>query len=218
MSGRLGLEYKDSVEPVTEADRRSDALICDAIVTTFRHHQVLSEEGVTTVDLAGPVWVVDPVDGTANYARSHPYVAVSIAYAIDGMVQVGVVHAPFLGETYAAARGCGADLNGTPIRPSNPPDLRHSVISTGFPHRKTDLEPLVERVRRLLTHWQDPPQPTHRPRRRRLPHRRTHHPQRSDTAAQLSPAPSHTMPVPSNPRSSTPPQTRGFPVKNRQFG
>ncbi|HEX5598728.1 MAG TPA: inositol monophosphatase family protein, partial [Micromonosporaceae bacterium] len=155
LSGRVGVEYKEGVEPVTEADRRSDAMIREAIAATFPHHQVLSEEGETIVDLAGPLWIVDPLDGTANYARGHPYMAVSIAYAVDGVLQAGVVHAPFLDETFTAARGRGAHLNGTPIRPSNPPDLRHAVVSTGFPNRKEELGPLVERVRRLLSHCQD---------------------------------------------------------------
>jgi myo-inositol-1(or 4)-monophosphatase len=155
LSGRVGAEYKDDVEPVTEADRYSDELIRAAIAARFPGHRVLSEEGDLITDLAGPVWVVDPVDGTANYARGHPYVSVSIAYVVDGVVQIGVVHAPFLRETYTAVRGGGAHLNGTVIRPSTTRDLRRAVVSTGFPHRKTDLEPLLERVRRLLAHCQD---------------------------------------------------------------
>ena len=62
----------------------------------------------------GPLWIVDPIDGTVTYAYGHPQVAVSIAFALDGLVQVGVVHAPFQGETFAAARGAGARLNGGP--------------------------------------------------------------------------------------------------------
>ncbi|HEX5541569.1 MAG TPA: inositol monophosphatase family protein [Micromonospora sp.] len=155
LSGRVAVEYKDGVEPVTEADRRSDTVIREAIAATYPHHQILSEEGDGTIDLAGPLWIVDPLDGTANYARGHPYVAVSIAYAVDGVVQVGVVHAPFLNETFTAARGRGAHLNGAPIWPGSPPDLCHAVVSTGFPHRKGELGSLVERVRRLLAHCQD---------------------------------------------------------------
>lgn len=155
LSGRVGVEYKDGVEPVTEADRRSDTVIRQAVAARFPDHMVLSEESDRDTGFAGPVWVVDPVDGTANYARGHPYVAVSIAYAVDGVVQAGVVHAPFLGETYTAARGGGAFLNGVPIKPSAPPDLGHAVVSTGFPHHKGNLDPLMERVRRLLTHCQD---------------------------------------------------------------
>lgn len=147
LSGRVGVEYKDGVEPVTEADRRSDELITDAIRKAYPQHRILSEEGSHSTDFTGSVWVVDPVDGTANYARGHPYVSVSIALAVDGIVQLGVVHAPFLGEIYTAVRGRGARLNGDPNQPSAPPDLHHAVVSTGFPHRKGDLAPLVERVR-----------------------------------------------------------------------
>jgi myo-inositol-1(or 4)-monophosphatase len=153
--GRIGLEYKDGVEPLTDADRQSDKLITETIGKTFPQHRVLSEEGARIADFAGAVWVVDPVDGTANYARGHPYVSVSIALAVDGITQLGVVHAPLLGETYTAVRGRGARLNDRPIRPSEPPDLRHAVVSTGFPHHKDDLGPLVDRVRRLLENCQD---------------------------------------------------------------
>ncbi|MBF9130798.1 inositol monophosphatase [Plantactinospora sp. S1510] len=155
LRGRVDVEYKNGVEPVTEADLRSDALIREAVAATYPDHRVLSEEGAGPADLAGPVWVVDPIDGTANYARGHPYVAVSIAYAVDGVVRAGVVHAPFLHETFTATRGSGARLNGVPIRPSDPPDLRRAIVSTGFPHYKADLDPLVERVRRLLAGCQD---------------------------------------------------------------
>lgn len=153
------VEYKGDAEPVTSADVACDGYIREEIANVFPSHRVLSEETTgadwTAMDLSGPLWVVDPIDGTANYAHGHPYVNVSIAFAIDGVVQAGVVHAPFLGETFTAVKGAGAQCNGVPIGVASATELRRAVVSTGFPYQKPDLDPLVERVRRLLAGCQD---------------------------------------------------------------
>ncbi|MCT9932162.1 inositol monophosphatase [Planotetraspora sp. A-T 1434] len=155
----IPVDYKGGFEPVTIADLAADGLIRDAVAAAFPGHRVLTEETAgpdwSRAGFDGPLWIVDPIDGTANYARGHRYVSVSIAYAEDGVVRAGVVHAPFLGETFTAVKGRGAFLNGTPIRVGAPESLKRSIVSTGFPHDKTDVEPLVERVRRLLIHCQD---------------------------------------------------------------
>lgn len=153
------VEYKGGVEPVTTADVACDGYIREELAAAYPSHRVLSEETTgadwTTMDLSGPLWIVDPIDGTANFAHGHPYVNVSIAFAVDGVVQVGVVHAPFLNETYTAVKGEGARCNGTPIRVAPATELRRAVVGTGFPYQKPDLDPLVDRVRRLLTGCQD---------------------------------------------------------------
>ncbi|MEU4062670.1 inositol monophosphatase family protein [Streptomyces wedmorensis] len=157
---RSAASYKDGVEPVTESDLLADAEIARVLRGAFPRYGILSEEtsaahGWQAADLAAPLWIVDPVDGTANYAHGHPYVSVSVAFAVAGSVEVGVVHAPFLGETFTAVRGRGAWLDGEPIRTGTPAGLRRAVVSTGFPHRKGDLAPLLRRVELLLTHCQD---------------------------------------------------------------
>jgi myo-inositol-1(or 4)-monophosphatase len=88
------LRMKNGVEPVTDFDLRSDRIIRGVLGRCFPRVPVLSEEsdGVPVVG-ERPLWIVDPIDGTANFARGHRYVAVSIAFAIDGVVRVGVVHA-----------------------------------------------------------------------------------------------------------------------------
>ncbi|MFH1571363.1 MAG: inositol monophosphatase family protein [Gemmatimonadota bacterium] len=100
----------------------------------------------------GPLWIVDPIGGTVNYTYGHPQVFVSIAFALDGQVQVGVVHAPFQGETFAAARGAGARLNGEPIRPSDSAELRRALVATGFPYERERREALLPRLRQVLLH------------------------------------------------------------------
>ncbi|WP_327349732.1 inositol monophosphatase [Streptomyces sp. NBC_01321] len=159
-TGRSTPSYKDGVEPVTDADLLADAEIARGLRAAFPRYGILSEEtavadGWEAADLSAAMWVVDPIDGTANYAHGHPYVSISVAFIVDGTVEVGVVHAPFLGETFTAIRGQGARLNGHPIRTSVPDGLHRAVISTGFPHRKGDLTPLLRRIELLLTHCQD---------------------------------------------------------------
>src|SRR5690554_7035721 len=96
-------------ELVTHADVMADEFITNAIRERFPDHRILSEETMPDLSQAEslntPLWVIDPIDGTVNYAYGHPQVAVSIAYAERGQVQVGVVHAPFPGETFRATKG-----------------------------------------------------------------------------------------------------------------
>ncbi|GAA0375424.1 inositol monophosphatase [Acrocarpospora corrugata] len=155
LSGPATIDYPDGVEPVTKADLAADRLIGNALVSAFPRHRVQSEESGPIDGYDGPVWIVDPLDGTANFARGHRYVAVSLAYAVDGVVEAAVVHAPFLDETFTATRGGGAALNGTAIKVSVPESLRRAIVSTGFPHRRGEVDALVERVRRLLVSCQD---------------------------------------------------------------
>jgi myo-inositol-1(or 4)-monophosphatase len=148
---------KTGAEIVTSADLLSDQIIREHLSSRFPQHRFLSEEAVEdrSTDFAGPVWIVDPIDGTANYAHGHPCVAISIALAIDGEPCVGVVHTPFLGETYTATRGGGAWCNGRAIRVSEVSDLKRALIGTGFPHIRDNLDGAMTRVRRLLTQCQD---------------------------------------------------------------
>jgi myo-inositol-1(or 4)-monophosphatase len=148
---------KKGTELVTTADLGSDQMIREYLGSRFPRHRFFTEEGTVAnrFDFAGPVWIVDPIDGTSNYAHGHPYVSISIALAVDGEPCAGVVHAPFLGETYTAIRGGGATRNGRPIRVSRVTELDRALVGTGFPHDRSDLTRPMERVRRLLTACQD---------------------------------------------------------------
>ncbi|MEV4915848.1 inositol monophosphatase family protein [Streptomyces tirandamycinicus] len=159
-TGDTQLSYKQNVEPLTAADLLSDRVLSRSLRQAFPEYAVLSEEtassdGWESGDLSAPMWIIDPIDGTANYARGNPYVSIAVAFMADGITQAGVVHAPFLNETFFAVRGQGAFLNGRPIQVSTPESLNRSVVSTGFPHQKDDLDSLLRRVELLLTHCQD---------------------------------------------------------------
>jgi myo-inositol-1(or 4)-monophosphatase len=148
---------KGAADVVSAADLASDRIISAAIRATFPGHRILSEEDAQTgaFDYSGPLWIVDPIDGTANYVRGHPYFGISVAFAVDGVVMVGCVHAPALAETFVATRDGGATLNGASIKTSSPNGLARSVVSTGFPHDKSDIEKPLRRIRTLLQCCQD---------------------------------------------------------------
>jgi myo-inositol-1(or 4)-monophosphatase len=156
--GKTTVELKYGYEVVTSADLRSDELICQSIKKQFPAHRVLSEEtwdGWRDGMLDGPVWVVDPLDGSVNFAHGHPAVAVSIALAVDGVVEVGAVFAPFFNQMFTARRGGGARLNGRDIMVGKPTRLADALVSTGFPHDRSALDPVIERVRRLVRSCRD---------------------------------------------------------------
>jgi myo-inositol-1(or 4)-monophosphatase len=154
---KLDVRNKGATDIVSAADQASDRIISAAIRTAFPNHRIMSEEDTTAheVDYSGPLWIIDPIDGTANYVRGHRYFGISIAFAFDGVVQAGCVHAPMLAETFLATKGGGAKLNGSPIKVSASHTLMRSIVSTGFPHEKSDFDHLLKRVSLLLRNCQD---------------------------------------------------------------
>ena len=155
----LRTDLKDQTELVTHADVMADEFITGAIRERFPDHRILSEETMPDLsqaeELETPLWIIDPIDGTVNYAYGHPQVAVSIAYAEKGRVQAGVVHAPFSGEAFRATRGEGATLNGDPIQHSGATVPRDSLFATGFPYTKDNLEPLIRRLDAMIHQCRD---------------------------------------------------------------
>ena len=155
----LRTDYKEQTELVTHADVMADEFITGAIRKRFPEHRILSEETMPDLsqaeELDTPLWIVDPIDGTVNYAYGHPQVAVSIAYAENGQVRSGVVHAPFPGETFRATESMGATLNGAPIRHSGADTPRQSLFATGFPYTKDDLAPLIRRLDAMIHQCRD---------------------------------------------------------------
>lgn len=156
--GQLEHQYKSAQELVTSADLKVDELITKQIRKMYPDHRILSEESnpeEQLTDLDHPLWIIDPIDGTVNFAHHHHQVAVSIAYVEEGQVQVGVVHCPFQEETFHAIRGQQATMNHRPIQVSGLDNLRQALIGTGFPYDKSDLKPLIKRVEAILSQCQD---------------------------------------------------------------
>jgi len=121
------------VDLVTEVDHACERLIVDELAVARPEDAVLAEEGSGT-DRPNAVWrwIVDPLDGTVNYAHGYPRFCVSIAVEQRGLRRVGVVYDPLLNETYHATRGGGAFLNGKPVRVSKEKELSRGLFATGF--------------------------------------------------------------------------------------
>jgi myo-inositol-1(or 4)-monophosphatase len=121
---------------VTEADRASEVLIRERILAARPNDSVLGEEGSEVPGRTGVHWVVDPIDGTVNYAHGIPNYAVSIGVELDGEPVVGIVLNPAQGLEYTAVRGGGARRNGVPIRVAEPVEPARAVVGTGFNYRQ----------------------------------------------------------------------------------
>lgn len=150
---RFGLEAtnvstKDTpTDPVSDADRDSQELILARIREARPDDGVVSEEDVPQTTTSGVTWVIDPLDGTVNFLYRIPEWAVSIAVYDEEGLLAGVVCNPCAGETFAAARGAGATLNGQPIQVSDKGELDLALIGTGFSY---DADARREQARRLV--------------------------------------------------------------------
>jgi len=119
----LEIRHKADRTLVTAADTAIERMVREHLTEAFPNDRIMGEEEGGTFEGAGRVWIVDPIDGTANYARAIPVWATLIALQVDGDLVVGVASAPAMGERYAAARGEGATMNGKRIRVSEIADL-----------------------------------------------------------------------------------------------
>jgi myo-inositol-1(or 4)-monophosphatase len=128
------VDYKGEIDPVTEMDRRSEAFLLGEIKEHFPAHQIVAEESGTLSGDDCCKWYVDPLDGTVNYAHGIPIFSVSIAFAENEDLSLGVVYDPIQDECFSAQRGSGARLNGQPLRVSTTESLDRSLLVTGFPY------------------------------------------------------------------------------------
>lgn len=117
---------------VTDADRASEALVLTRLRERFPDAGILAEESGAHPGASGERWIVDPLDGTTNFAHGYPLFCVSIAYECDGELLAGVVNAPALNECFAAERGSGTRLNDRPVTVSNVERLGGAMTCTGF--------------------------------------------------------------------------------------
>jgi myo-inositol-1(or 4)-monophosphatase len=133
------ITYKGEVDFVTEVDKEAERVIREELLGTFPTHGMLAEEGGELAGEGDARWIVDPLDGTTNYAHGLPIFCVSIALQRAGKVVLGVVHDPMREETYVAERGGGATLNDEPIRVSDTEELIQALIATGFPYDRPKM-------------------------------------------------------------------------------
>jgi len=148
--GGRSITVKGFRDLVTDADRAAESLICELIRARFPDHAILSEEaGGKAID-SGFTWVVDPLDGTTNYAHHYPVFAVSIGVLEHGEPLMGVIHDPLRDQTFVAHRGAGARLNDAEIHASGETALKNALVGVDWGHEDKVRERMLRYVRRLL--------------------------------------------------------------------
>ena len=135
------IETKSSpIDLVTEVDQLSEKRVLERLDAARPDDAVLTEESAGRDGSSGLRWIVDPLDGTTNYAHGFPHFAVSIGVERDGVREVGVVYDAMKEELFTATRGGGAFLNGRPIHVSTETELRGALLATGFAYDVHDAE------------------------------------------------------------------------------
>jgi len=124
---------------VTEADHKSEEMIFNVIRESFPGHYILSEETGEIIQDSNYKWIIDPIDGTVNFANSIPICCVSIGLEINGRMEMGAVYNPFINEFFFAQKGFGAMMNDNIIRVSNKKEVETSCLVTGFPYTYLDM-------------------------------------------------------------------------------
>jgi myo-inositol-1(or 4)-monophosphatase len=138
LNTRLKVDHKGRYDLVTDVDRQSEEVITAALQDAFPDVGIFAEETVRSRTDAEWVWIVDPLDGTTNYASGYPAFCISIALRHKSDIVMSVVYEPVRDELFEAVRGRGARLNGAPIRVSNTDELSQSLLATGFPYDRCE--------------------------------------------------------------------------------
>ncbi|MCA1591473.1 MAG: inositol monophosphatase [Acidobacteria bacterium] len=154
----LEVSNKGDIDLVTESDLAAEKLIVERIRSYYPRHRVLAEEsGVTDADggeASEYKWIIDPLDGTTNYAHGYPVFCVSIALEHKGRIVVGVIYDPTRDELFAAERGEGATLNARRIRVSETDNLNRALLCTGFPYDVRERGEFARHFTNFIMHAQ----------------------------------------------------------------
>ena len=151
--GRISqIDQKGAFDLVTEADTASENNIIKIIREAFPDHAILAEESGANHGNTEYQWIIDPLDGTTNYAHQLPIFSIAIALAVRGETALGLVLNPMDGELFAAVSGKGATLNNMPIHVSTTASVHKSLLVTGFPY---DFSEIIEPVMKRFSACQD---------------------------------------------------------------
>lgn len=146
------IQFKGVIDLVTEVDRASEDLVLTQLRAATPEFAILTEESGAHGSNAKFRWVIDPVDGTTNYAHHFPYFSVSIALEENGASVVGVVYDPILDQLFSATRGGGAFLNDAPIHCSGARTLSESLLSTGLVYDMWETERGIPEIVQMIKH------------------------------------------------------------------
>ena len=148
MFGKINhIMKKGDIDLVTEADLEAEKAILHIIRRNFPHDNILSEESGKHNETSNRTWLIDPLDGTTNFAHGFPIFAVSIALEIERQIVLGIVHNPYMDEHFEAIKGKGACLNKKPLKVSKTRTLKESLLATGFPY---DIHDNPQRILRFF--------------------------------------------------------------------
>ncbi|MCX5679872.1 MAG: inositol monophosphatase family protein [Candidatus Omnitrophica bacterium] len=148
------VSYKGRDNIVTNVDRSSEELIIKMILRAFPDHSILSEESSPIDSGSRYRWVIDPIDGTTNFAHAFPFFCVSIALEESGKIILGVVYDPMRDEIFIAGQGRGATLNGKKIKVSRVDKLSNGFLATGFSYGITRKDRNIMHFSKLLVKTQ----------------------------------------------------------------
>jgi myo-inositol-1(or 4)-monophosphatase len=152
------IHHKGAIDLVTEVDIAAEEAILAILYKEQSRAFIIAEESQAHYSNSppGPAWIVDPLDGTTNYAHGFPWFGVSIAYAVDSVIQAGVIYCPMQDELFCAGRDSGAWLNGNRLRVSATNSLKQSLVATGFPYDiKQHTTEVLAALEMIVTNAQD---------------------------------------------------------------
>jgi myo-inositol-1(or 4)-monophosphatase len=138
LSEKLQVDHKGRYDLVTDVDRKCEEVVTGILEQAFPTIGILAEESTHKDTGSGETWIIDPLDGTTNYASGYPAFCTNIALQRDGEIVLGVVYEPLRDELFEAVRKKGARRNGDPVRVSNTEDLSQALLATGFPYDRCE--------------------------------------------------------------------------------
>jgi len=144
------ISKKGPVNLVTEMDLMAEQIIVDRIMERFPDHQILAEERGSEEGTTPIKWVIDPLDGTTNYAHGYRFFCVSIGVEVEGKMEVGVVYDPICKELFSAVQGRGATLNDSSIQVSKESGLEDSLLCTGFSYGDDEIAENLKLFNRMM--------------------------------------------------------------------
>ena len=150
MNREKHIELKGRANLVTVADKESEALIIRRIRQRYPGHAILAEESGASSG-SGAKWIIDPLDGTTNFAHQYPFFCVSVGFEQDGRPLCGAVYDPWRDEMFSGGRGLGAFVNGERMRVSETGKLSDALIMTGFPYGvREKMDAVLEQFRAFM--------------------------------------------------------------------
>ncbi|MFQ5432166.1 MAG: inositol monophosphatase family protein [Nitrospinota bacterium] len=149
------MEHKGLIDLVTEVDIECEKIVTEAIAKKYPDHGILSEEGTELKNRSDYLWIVDPLDGTTNFAHGFPMFCVSIALVNEGKRIIGVAYDALRDELFTAVKGSGAFLNGKRIKVSDVTNMDNALLATGFPYDiRTNMDNNVAEFNRVVVNCQ----------------------------------------------------------------